>query len=258
MDLELKDKIVLVTGSTRGIGLAIARAFLDEGSRIVLTSRKPADLKALKKKLAGSHPGGDIFAFPCDFTKEADIQALRRSIITQCGGLDVLVANVGNGRSLPDPIPPKRHFQELLDQNFISAVDTARIFYPVLKRSRGAILFIASIAGIEVTGAPVGYAAAKTALLSFAKNLARQTARAGLRVNCLAPGNVYFPGGRWEELSRENPRRVRRMLADQVPMGRFGDPQEIANAALFLSSPRASFITGAVLTVDGGQTATLF
>jgi len=258
MDLKLTDKRVLISGSSRGIGLAIAEGFLAERARVILTGRKPDELQNLKARLSAKHPPRNIYVFPCDFTKVRDIDALKRKLLKVCGGLDILIANVGSGKSKAAPITPKLHFQKVLDINFTSAVDATRAFYPLLQKSRGAILFISSIAGMEATGAAVDYAAAKTALMSFAKNFARKVARKGVRANCLAPGNVYFKGGRWEEISAREPERVRRMLDFDVPMGRFGTPEEIAAAAVFLCSPRASFITGAVLTVDGGQTVSLF
>ena len=258
MDLGLKGKIVLVTGSSRGIGRAIAEDFLAEGSQVILTSRKASDLKVVRKDLIESYSERNVLAFPCDFTKTSDIAALKQKIVVACGGLDIVVANVGSGRSFPDLIAPKPHFQRLLDINLTSAIDTARTFYPLLKKSRGVILFISSIAGMEATGSPVDYATAKTALLAFSKNLARKSAADGVRANCLAPGNILFPGGRWEELLRREPARVRRMLTEAVPMGKFGKPKDISSAAVFLCSQCASFITGAVLVVDGGQTATLF
>jgi 3-oxoacyl-[acyl-carrier protein] reductase len=137
-------------------------------------------------------------------------------------------------------------------------MNAAREFLPLIKEARGAMLFISSIAGIEAFGAPVDYSVAKTAVLSFAKNIARKLARDHVRVNCIAPGNIFFPGGSWDEKMKANPGQVNDIIKASVPMNRFGTPQEIADAALFLCSERASFITGAVLCIDGGQTVTLF
>jgi 3-oxoacyl-[acyl-carrier protein] reductase len=258
MELGLEGKRVLVSGSSRGIGLAIAEGFLAEGARVALTSRHDLDLRKVRGRLAGKFPGRDIQAWRCDFTRPRDIEQLSRNVARSWQGLDILVANVGNGISVPAPIPDRERFAASMDLNFRAAVDAARVFYPRLVKSRGNLLFISSIAGIEAFGAPVDYATAKAALMAFAKNLARKAARDGVRVNCVAPGNIFFPGGRWQEIARKDPRRVRRMLAETVPMGRFGRPEDIASATLFLCSPRTDFITGSVLVVDGGQTASLF
>lgn len=258
MDLELRGKRVLVTGSTRGIGRAAAHGFMDEGARVVLTGRNESDLGKAKDELASHYSPADILCHACDFRSPEDIRVLREFIISSWGGLDVLVANVGYGVSLPDPIPPKAHMEEVLAENLHSAVDSAREFLPLVAASKGSIVFVSSIAGVEAFGAPVDYSMAKTALIAFSKNLARKTADQGVRVNCVAPGNVYFEGGSWDMKIKNDPERIRTIIESTVPMKRFAAPGEIADAILFLSSPRASFITGACLIVDGGQTTTLF
>ena len=118
------------------------------------------------------------------------------------------------------------------------------------------MLFISSITGIEAIGAPVDYSTAKTAVIAFAQNLARKVAPE-VRVNVIAPGNIHFPGSSWEEKIQTDPKIIEQMLQTKVPMKRFGNPQEIADAAAFLCSARASFITGSVMVVDGGQTVSL-
>ena len=125
---------------------------------------------------------------------------------------------------------------------------------PELIKGSGNILFIASIVGVEATPAPLPYSAAKAALINYSKNLARQVAREGVRVNCVAPGNILFPGGTWERHLERDRAAVTKKIEDEVPMGRFGTPEEIAGLAVFLCSPRASFITGSCFVADGGQT----
>lgn len=258
MNLGVTDKRVLVTGSTRGIGLAIARGFLREGAKVVLTSRNEEGLRDVEKAFAGSFDSSSFLTIRCDFISPDDITAARDRVVREWKGLDILVANVGSGRSVPDPFPSHEHFEAVFSQNFTVAVNAARGFLPLLEESGGNIVFIASIAGMEALGAPVDYSVAKTAVLSFSKNVARKVAGRGVRVNCIAPGNVYFEGGSWEEKMKADPERTTRLIETTVPMKRFGTPEEIADAVLFISSERASFITGAVLCVDGGQTVTLF
>lgn len=254
MELGLKDKRVVVTGSSRGIGLAIAEGFLGEGSKVLLTSRNFAALKELQTRLSVRFPTENILVFECDFTDPEEIENLKEHIIQMWGELDILVANVGSGKSVPDAIPPKEHFGAVFNQNFDAAVNTVREFLLLIKKSKGNILFISSIAGMETFGAPTDYSVAKSAVIAFSKNLARKVAIDGIRVNCIAPGNIYFENGAWGEKMKVNPEQIKKLIEATVPMNRFGKPEEIADATLFLCSKRASFITGVCLVVDGGQT----
>jgi 3-oxoacyl-[acyl-carrier protein] reductase len=258
MELGLKGKRVLVTGSSRGIGYAVARHFLSEEASVAFTSRKQDDLDRLMAVLADEVPPEKLMSRTCDFTVADDIADLREQIVRVWGGIDVVVANVGNGTSVPDPIPNRENFEAVFQENFYASVNTAREFLPLLKASQGSILFVTSIAGVEAIGAPVDYSTAKTAVMSFAKNLAKKVAAEGVRVNCIAPGNIMFPGGSWDRKAKDDPESVYRMIEAHVPMKRFGTPDEIAAAALFLCSAQASFITGAVLCADGGQSTLLF
>jgi 3-oxoacyl-[acyl-carrier protein] reductase len=254
MRLDLEGKRVLVTGSTRGIGLAIAKAFLEEGADVALTGRDQAALDRVRAELAREFPRRSVLALEGDVTDRAALARLAQATAAAWGGLDVLVANVGSGKSVPDPLPDSEQLARMFQMNFDSAAATAREFYPLLQTARGNILFIASIAGVEATSAPAGYTAAKSALIAFAKHLSRQTAKDGVRVNCIAPGNIYFEGGTWAAKAQADPERVQQMIDTAVPLRRFGKPEEIAAAAVFLASERSSFTTGACLVVDGGQT----
>lgn len=254
MRLNLEKKRVLITGSSKGIGLAIAWSFLNEGARVILTCKDMYELKQVKAALSNEFDANNIFIFACDFTLISSIESLEKDILISLGGLDILIASVGSGQSLPDPIPDQEHFNAIFDLNFNTAVNSARIFYPLLKETKGNIIFIGSIAGIEAFGAPTDYSVAKSAVIAFSKNLARKVAREGVRVNCIAPGNVFFAGGTWDEKIQQNADRVAKLIENTVPMNRFGEPEEIADACLFLASERASFITGSLLCVDGGQT----
>ncbi len=258
MKLNLDGKRVLITGASRGIGLAIAEAFLTEGAVVFLTSRHQADLDRLQLNLSERFAINLIHWTACDFLDIKQIKRLKNDILTQLDGLDILVLNVGSGKSVSDPIPAKTNFECVFHLNFDTAINTAREFYPVIEKARGNILFITSIAGLEAFGAPVDYAVAKSALVAFSKNLSRKAAADGIRVNCIAPGNIYFKEGDWDQKIKADPGRIRNLIETTVPMRRFGRPEEVAAAALFLTSECASFITGACLTVDGGQTVTVF
>ena len=177
--------------------------------------------------------------------------------IKQWGGLDIVVVNVGSGKSVLDPIPSAENFEHVFSLNFDSAVYTAREFYPLLKSSRGNLIFISSIAGLEAFGAPVDYSTAKSAIIALSKNLSRKVAN-NVRVNVIAPGNINFPGSSWDEKIKLDDTKVEDIIKSTGPMKRFGTPDEIADAALFICSERAKFITGSVLVVDGGQTVRVY
>jgi 3-oxoacyl-[acyl-carrier protein] reductase len=258
MNLNLTGKRVLITGSSRGIGLAIAKAFLEEGARVVLTGRRQSVLEQLRGELSEKFPSASVLPIPCDLTDGNAIKPLREEIVNAWNGLDILILNLGNGKSKADPIPSAADFEAVRQVNFDSAVNTTREFYPLLQKSGGNMLFIASIAGGEACGAPTDYAVAKSALIAYSKNLARKVAADGVRVNCVAPGNVYFKGGRWDEKLKADPRLVWKLIVTTVPMRRFGKPEEIAAATVFLASDRSSFTTGACLVIDGGQTVGIF
>lgn len=254
MDLKLKDKRVLVTGSSRGIGRAIAYAFLQEGARVILSSNNSGELEQAYTELAAEFGESRVLAKICDYTDAQQIHCVVETVQGLWGGLDILVANIGNGKSKSDPITDSVHFNAVFDINFTVAVNAVRECYASIQQARGSIVFISSITGIEAFGAPVDYSTAKAAVIAFSKNLARKVARDGVRVNCIAPGNVFFQGSVWDEKIQQDKLRVEKIINDTVPMNRFARPEEIADACVFLASDRASFITGALLCVDGGQT----
>ena len=253
MELGLSDKRVLVTGASRGIGLAIARSFLNEGARVALLARSNRPLEEKAATLISEYGPDRVLSIAADCADANAWPEVVSRIESVWGGLNAVVANVGDGRSVLDPLPDAERFALSWRTNFTTAEQAARASLPLLEKSRGCLLFIASIAGLEAIGAPTDYSVAKAALIALSKQLARKLAPR-VRVNCLAPGNVYFPGGSWDEKIQVNRDRVHKLIEDTVPMQRFGTPEELADAALFLCSDRASFITGACLVVDGGQT----
>ncbi|MDH5560371.1 MAG: SDR family oxidoreductase [Deltaproteobacteria bacterium] len=259
MELGLKDKVAFVTGSSRGIGKAIAAGFLEGGARVVITGRNATSLNETSEEFKNKYDNGNILAIECDLTKELDIAKCVGSIIKKWGRIDCLVLNVGTGRSLPQPVSPKKHWDDIFDVNLNSPVGVTREALPFMQKKKGgSITFISSITGAEAFGAPVDYSVAKSAVIAFSKNLSRKVASDGIRVNTVLPGNVIFPGGSWDEKLKADKTSVENIINSSVPMKRFGTPEEIANAVLFLSSNKASFITGATLKVDGGQTVSIF
>jgi len=253
MDLFLHDQHFLVTGASRGIGLAIATGLLQEGAKVALVARTQETLAEVSHKLSVQYGSSQVLPLTLDCANTTAWEEAIDTLKNTWGGLNGVVANVGDGRSVSQPIPDSEQFAKTWRTNFSTAETTARFTLPLIQATQGSLLFISSIAGLESIGAPTDYTVAKTAIISLSKQLARKLAPQ-VRVNCLAPGNVYCPGNSWDEKIQANPQRVEALIRSIVPMQRFGTPEEIADAALFLCSQRARFITGACLVVDGGQT----
>jgi 3-oxoacyl-[acyl-carrier protein] reductase len=255
MELGLRDKVAFIAGSSRGIGLAIARAFLSEGARVGISGRSPGPLDQARDLLMVDAGRGRVVAISGDMTREADLDQALDRMETTMGGLDAVVANVGSGaaRSGWDLSPDD--WQAALTTNLLGSMTLAsKAISRLIARGGGSITFISSIAGVEAINAPIGYSAAKAAVLSAMKSLARLAGPQGVRVNAVAPGNVLFPGGSWERKLMERRDFFEEYVRTEVPLQRFARPEEIADAVVFLASARASFITGACLVVDGGQT----
>jgi 3-oxoacyl-[acyl-carrier protein] reductase len=257
VDLELHDQVAFIAGSSRGIGKAIARRFLQEGSRVVISGRDGETLAQGEKELAAQFPAARIMPVQGDLTQTQAIREALAQVRERWGRLDALVANIGSGRGTPGWQIDGSAWTEAFETNLQSAVRIAtEALAQMIAAKRGSIVVVSSIAGVESNPAPLPYSCAKTALIAYTKNLARQVAGSGVRVNAVAPGNIFFEGGSWEKRLEANRDTVLKYIADEVPMQRFGTPEEIADLVVFLSSPRASFITGACVIADGGQTRT--
>jgi 3-oxoacyl-[acyl-carrier protein] reductase len=193
-------------------------------------------------------------AFDGDLSDRAVIETLLGAINERWGRLDCLVANVGSGRGALGWDVEEADWHRLFEQNFSGAYRLVQQVLPAMTRSRrGSVVLVASIVGLQSTDAPLPYSAAKAALISYGKNLARQVGPFNVRVNAVAPGNVLFPGGSWERHLIERRDDVLQQIESEVPLRRFGQPEEIADVIVFLSSERAAFITGSCVVVDGGQ-----
>ena len=248
MNLELENKACLVSGATRGIGRAIAFALANEGARVAAVARGLDGLDALKRELVGAH------AFIAADVATADgASAAVDGCVRELGGIDVVVCVAGKSFAREASAMDDDDLAKSLDMNLWSSARVAQRAVPHLAaRGGGSITMISSIWGREAGGAP-GYNIAKAGVMAMAKALARDYAKQNIRVNAIAPGSILFPGGGWDRRREADPAGIAAFVEREIPMGRFGAASEVADVVAFVASPRASWITGACIPVDGGQ-----
>jgi len=258
MDLGLTGKVALVTGSSRGLGRAIASALALEGCHVTICARGQAGLDEAAANLKGSSTaGGRILAVQADVSAEQGVADVVRRTVEAFGGLDILVNNVGVARGGGILEATDAEWNEAFDQTLFPAVRASRLAVPHMRRrGGGSIVMIASIWGRE-SGGRMTYNAAKAAEISLAKSMAQQLARDNIRVNSVAPGSILFPGGSWDRRVKEDPEGMNDFVRRELPFGRFGRPEEVGAVVAFLVSPRASWISGASVPVDGCQSRSL-
>jgi 3-oxoacyl-[acyl-carrier protein] reductase len=255
MDLGLESKTVFIAGSTRGIGLAIARGFLREGASVVITGRTMESLEKAKAMLVTEADENRILAIKGDMTVPSDIHRAIEESIEIFGKVYCVIANVGSGVGRAGWDLGIEDWQSGLQVNLYGAIFLVQVVMDhLIKQGEGSMIFISSIAGCEALSAPLPYSAAKAALINITKNLSRMVGPHGIRVNAVAPGNVLFPGGSWEKKLNENREFFEDYIRREVPLQRFGRAEEVADAVVYLASKRASFVTGACVVLDGGQT----
>lgn len=243
MDLGLAGAACLVSGASRGIGRAIALGLLAEGARVCAVARGAEDLATV----------GAQATVVADVSTPEGATAAVDGAVAAFGGLDVVVCNVGKSFARTYAESDDDDLARSLDANLWTAARVARRAVPHLAaRGGGAIVMISSIWGREAGGAP-GYNAAKAAVIALAKAIARDHARDGIRCNSVAPGSILFPGGGWDRRQQADPAGIAAFVARELPAGRFGTPEEVADVVTFLCSPRARWINGACVVVDGGQ-----
>lgn len=248
MNLGLEGKVVLIVGGSRGIGAAAARAFAEESARLALLSRGRDDLEKLAKELRDAHPSADIATFSRDATEPGCAEAVMQEVVHRFGRLDVLVNNAGASlrRSLEDLSP--EDWASCLDLNLMAAVRFSRVVLPEMRKlGSGRIINLAAVSGTRPRKGQMASNVAKAALINFTRSLALEVGADNILVNAVCPGAVE--GSRWQG----KPQTDREALKQSTALRRTGKPEEVAGLIVFLAGDHASFVTGAVIDVDGGS-----
>ena len=255
MDLGLTGRVAMISGASRGIGKAAASGLAAEGCRLSLCARGRTDLDETVRELRAQD--ADVLASTLDVTDENAARGWFDETREHFGAVDVLVNNVGGSRPGGNLSASADDWRRGFSLNFFSALDLCRLVVPSMQeRGRGCVINIASIYGRE-WGGPMTYNAAKAAMISLSKEMARELAPDGIRVNSVAPGSILFPGGSWDRRQKEDPDGIAAFVQREIPAGRFGTPQEVADVVVFLASDRANWISGACINVDGCQSRSL-
>jgi len=254
MDLQLTDRVAIVTGSSQGLGLASARSLVEEGCRVTICARRAENLQQAAAQLTSETARADaILAVTADVSTAEGASAVVDATVARFGRIDILVNNVGKAGGTDIVATADEDWQQAIDQTLYPAIRMSRLVVPHMRRSGGGvILMMASIWGRE-SGGRMTYNAVKAAEISLAKAMANQLARDQIRVNSIAPGSISFEGGTWWMRQRDDPQGIGEFIKREIPSGRFGRAEEVGDVVAFLASPRASWITGACIPVDGGQ-----
>lgn len=247
---DLTDKVAIVTGGTKGIGLAIAQALAEHGASVVVSSRRQVSVQAAAQEIRAV--GGDATAISCHMGDPQQIEALVSGTIDHYGGVDIVVNNAATN-PVYGPIldTDDRVFDKIIDVNIRGPLELAKAAYPVMvDRGGGSIINICSVAGLSPEWGLGLYNMSKAALISLTKVMAQEWGPQGIRANAICPGLIKtkFSTALWED------EEALQGFEERIPMGRIGQPEDIASLAVYLAAPGASYCTGSVFTVDGGAT----
>jgi len=247
MNIDMAGKNVVVAGGSRGIGRAIALAFAEAGAGVSICARG-ADALARARDEIAAH-GHIAHAATCDLADGEAIPRYIEAAADALGGIDILVNNASAFGTSDD----EAGWEKSISVDLMATVRATRAALPYIEKSEGgSIINISSISGFRASARTPPYGAVKAAILEYTQTLAAQLARQQIRVNCIAPGSIEFPGGTWERAKNNNPPLYAAILRS-IPFGRLGQPEEVAQVALFLASPLANWVTGQNIAVDGGQ-----
>jgi 3-oxoacyl-[acyl-carrier protein] reductase len=252
VDLELAGRAAVVTGASRGIGLSVARALAAEGCRLGLCARGAAGLERAAQELRAG--GAQVAAAPADVREAGQAARFVEQCAAELGGIDILINNVGGSAGGGLMQAGDEHWRETFDQALVQAVRLIRLAAPHLRRRGGAVINIASISGWRPQlGGVAQYGAAKAAMIFMTERLALELAADGVRVNTFSPGSTMVEGGYWDRIRQSHPAEFEAYAREGFPMGRMGRPEDIAAVVAFLASPRANWINGRHIPVDGLQ-----
>lgn len=255
MDFGLKGKVAIVTGASRGIGRSIAMGLANEGCNLTICSRGEEALQEAAQAMRDK--GVEVVAVTADVIQEDGVKQIVDQAMASFQHIDVLVNNVGGSNWKSFVEHTDEDWQNIIDLNLFAAIRMCRRVVPIMEQQgSGSIIMISSIWGREL-GGPSSYNATKAAEIGLAKNLAKELAPKGIRVNTVAPGSILFPGGGWDQRQKGDPKGMAAFVEQNMPIGRFGRPEEVANVVVFLSSERASLVSGACINVDGCQAHSL-
>jgi NAD(P)-dependent dehydrogenase (short-subunit alcohol dehydrogenase family) len=247
MSERFKNKVAVVTGGNSGIGLATARAFAREGAKVAITGRRDTTLKAAQKEL-----GPDVLVVKADFSRVSEIATAMDRIKERFGRIDALFVNAGVGKFVPFEDVTEAFFDETMATNLKGAFFTVQKALPLLPRGSAVVLNASINAHMGMPGSTV-YGASKAAVVNLAKTLSADLLQRGIRVNVVSPGPVATPILDRMGLPEEATRQLKQQITERVPLKRFGQPDEIAAAVLYLSSSESAFVVGTELVVDGGM-----
>src|SRR5438270_4163206 len=246
MDFGIEGKVALVTGATKGIGLGIAQALAREGTRVSVVARTEADVKRVATEING-------FGVVADVTTEEGCKRSVDQTQQNLGPIEIVVNNFGARAGSTWSDTGEKEFEAACEGNVIVSSRMTKLVLPgMLERGWGRVVVIASVWGREAGGAPA-YNAAKAAEISMVKSLAREVAKQGVTVNAIAPGSILWDGGGWHRRQQADPQGIEEFVRHEMPMGRFGTVDEVANVVAFICSRQAGLLTGACINVDGGQ-----
>lgn len=251
MNIDFKNKLVLVTGSSKGLGYNIAKTFLKLGATVISNSRAQNFKNFQKLKQEKS------FYYPADLSDFSQAKGLLDKISDKHGEIDIIICNVGDGKQTNKDDDSSFEIKTMLNNNLFTTINIVSIAKDYMKNKNSSIVCISSICGIEVLGAPVGYNVSKAALNMYIKSMSKKLSKFNIRINGIAPGNLLFEGSTWESKIKNDKISVMEMINKEVALKKFGIPQDITNFVVFLSSQFASFSTGEIFVIDGGQLRSL-
>lgn len=246
MKIDLSGRRALIAGASRGIGLAIARSFAGAGADVAICARQAGPLESAAASLKGL--GHRVSAHTCDLSRVDEVRQWVETAAQDLGGIDILVNNAsGFGRT-----DDEEGWAVSIQIDLMAAVRACHAALPYLERQGGSIVHISSISGLGASVRTPPYGAVKAAMIEYTQTQALAFAKKRIRVNCIAPGSIFFKGGTWDTVQQKNPDLYERILRS-IPSGRYGAPEEVANVATFLVSDQASWVTGQTVSVCGGQ-----